>query len=693
MSELVASVVIGFKDWGLDRLQRCITSVQGSFAEVTVEVIVSDYGSLEGEPVAAAAAEAGARYVRTETDGTWSRSRALNAGFAVARGQQFFATDADMIFTPGALASVSRRLDTNPREAIILQCRDLPPDVAEVPVADTDWQRYERAATIRPRWGMGGLVATHREVFHALRGYDERMHTYGGEDIDFGKRLRRFGVPINWLDQPHIRMYHVWHPSSRLAATLDEAAEAAIGRNRRIHVNDLTTARNRTLSQIAEPRAVPLVSVVAQADRPAGVLRAELSNVLGQSVRDLEVLLVDTGGDGTIVAQQLNDDRVRVVPPPAGGWWHALAQASGTYSILHAPGSWHAPTRLETLLDHTAQRHHMPADAFVTAVATDNGELLPLPAREDAARTSPWSSLLLPTATVQSLLRTFPQGGTDPGDLVVGLLRNGLSVTPVLAPAGAQVLEEGVVSELMLDDMARSAQKLAWRLRAGNLPDEWLFAKPAPAAAREVVRSAQQLMNDQVDLVVWSSDDDVLESLERMADQDTAIHRCEVSDPSGERLMTLLKVAGLSGSLGRALRSQAASSILAGTTRIDTLQDDGEVTGDSSVRWMIEEYSRLYGGDPETAVWVVVRAAEAGAVGRAVQEMERLADVTVVLHRVVHDGTGAPQHVALGLVSAISSSLRSLLSVRASVSQSASVHLWLGQDCDTSLQELAVTSA
>ena len=57
MSELDVSVVIGFRDWGAERIRRSAHSIIESFGSVQGEVIISDYGSADPEPARQVAAE------------------------------------------------------------------------------------------------------------------------------------------------------------------------------------------------------------------------------------------------------------------------------------------------------------------------------------------------------------------------------------------------------------------------------------------------------------------------------------------------------------------------------------------------------------------------------------------------------------------------------------------------------------
>lgn len=263
------SVVIGFKDWGVERLLLSIGSILDSFGEKRGEVIVSDFGSdafVPGE-LQELIESSGGVYVRTETDGTWSRSRAVNAGYSAARGSVVVATDADMLFTPKSMEIVANEVLTDPSTAVVLQCRDLPEgyDHTRISEKGLNFDELHRVSQIRPRWGMGGMFAAHRDAIAAVGGYDNRMHTYGGEDLDLAVRIRRSGHRVRWIENDDVRMYHIWHEPTIKSVEEDEAAKKAVAANRAILRTDQTWKRNVENGEFAElriPWARDAVSVV-----------------------------------------------------------------------------------------------------------------------------------------------------------------------------------------------------------------------------------------------------------------------------------------------------------------------------------------------------------------------------------------------------------------------------------------------
>lgn len=333
------SVVIGFKDWGLDRLRLAVTSLQHSFGELDGEVIVSDYGSTSCPEAREVVEELGARHLYTETDGVWSRSRALNAGFAQARGRVLVSTDADMLFSPHSMEIIGQRILGDPGEALVLQCRDLPEgfDSALISSQGLAWDTYERMATLRPRWGMGGMMAVSRSAYLSVRGFDERMQIYGGEDLDFAQRIRRSGCRLSWLEDSRVRMFHMWHASSRSNANETAAGRAAIEYNRGIYLNDASYVRNTTDWRHRPWDAPPAASVVIVTRNRAQFLKDSIWSALGQTVRDIEVVVIDDGStDRTAeVLESFSDPRLR--------WFTREAQgipASRNFAARHTRSAW-----------------------------------------------------------------------------------------------------------------------------------------------------------------------------------------------------------------------------------------------------------------------------------------------------------------------------------------------------------------
>ncbi|MCT1658152.1 glycosyltransferase [Brevibacterium luteolum] len=320
------------------------------------EIIVSDYGSQL--PVRHQVEELGAKYVYTDTAEPWSRSRALNAGLQQASGSVLVTTDADMVFSPHTFEIVLRRLNEDTNQFALMQCRDLPAGIthAHVNNGDVTWEQLRRMSAYRPRWGMGGMIAVPRWAYERLRGLDERMIIYGGEDIDFAKRMRRLGLRMTWIDSPNAMMFHIWHPSSRNAADGTPEGRKAIATNRAIHLNDKSSIRNLDEWRSSPKAKAPLISIVVSTFNRADYLNDCILSILSQTVTDWELLVIDDGSSDHTrqIVDSHADSRIRYYYQPNAGlaaarnWGTDLAR--GQYIAVHDDDDLMLPDRLEASL-------------------------------------------------------------------------------------------------------------------------------------------------------------------------------------------------------------------------------------------------------------------------------------------------------------------------------------------------------
>lgn len=407
MSALDLSVVIGFRNWGVERLRRSVASMRAAAGDVRMEVIISDYGSDDPAQAGALAAELGARHLHTAGDSVWSRSRALNAGFAAASGELLVSTDADMLFAPGSFEAIVETARSSAPAALFLQCRDLPEDIPGNLLDEPStavWEMLDQRSAYRPRWGMGGMMAIDRRGFETLNGFDERLHTYGREDLDFALRARRAGYRTVWVSDPRARMYHMWHPRTGDDVASTAEGREAIARNRRLVDSDSTTSRNVARARPALREETPLLSVIVMPPpHECGEnLRAAVATCLAQTVQNIEVLVPAPCAPQPPLP---DDPRVHVLPVPAGEdpLRAAAARAVGVFTAVVSPGVLAAPPHLESLLSATV--------GGVGAVQSAAAELAPdgriaAPARGDAGTLMAASTLL--RALIASVDGTLP---------------------------------------------------------------------------------------------------------------------------------------------------------------------------------------------------------------------------------------------------------------------------------------------
>jgi hypothetical protein len=343
------SVVIGFRDWGLDRLATALQAHALSPFYDRIEVIVSDYGSSDPEAVRQVSEAGAARYCRTDVDGPWNRSRALNAGINVAAGSALVTTDCDVLFTPGLHQTVHDLLSADPATVQLLQCRDLPRHVPVIGAKTFDWTTLEQESVFRPRWGMGGMIAFSRDAYELIGGYDDRMHTWGGEDKDFANRLRWSGHRTSWIDDPALRIYHIWHESSSGAATASAEGTAAIEHNKGITLNDRTVFRRPRTR-----RSTPAATVCVATRNRSAYLQQCIDSILFQRFENFELLILDDGSTDETrdVVASVRDPRIRYLQADASEGVavarnRLVAEAASPYVVIHDDDDLMLPWRLD----------------------------------------------------------------------------------------------------------------------------------------------------------------------------------------------------------------------------------------------------------------------------------------------------------------------------------------------------------
>lgn len=348
------SIIIGFKDWGPERILGAVQSLIDATKNVDAEIIVSDYGSESLLESRDKINQLGAQYHYFETNGVWSRSRALNAGLQKASGRILATTDADMVFTPDTFRVLVDLMDSDPGQYTLMQCRDLPEGIDHEMIhsGKVSFPRLNELSVFRPRWGMGGLIAVTREAYMSSRGLDERMEIYGGEDVDFAKRVRRLGLRQTWLEDPRARMYHVWHPSSRVAADATPEGRAAIAKNRDIHLNDKSITRNIESWKYSPEMTPPLVSVVISTYNRSKYIASCIESVIAQSFKNWELIIINDGStDNTkTVVASFSDERIRYFEQENKGLAAARNRATtlarGRYIAVHDDDDLMLPNRL-----------------------------------------------------------------------------------------------------------------------------------------------------------------------------------------------------------------------------------------------------------------------------------------------------------------------------------------------------------
>lgn len=553
-NEVDVSVVIGFRDWGLRRIRLAVQSIQASFGRFNGEVIISDYGSIDPQANKALAEELECAYVYTPAE-VWSRSRALNAGFAISSGELLVSTDADMVFSPESFERIVETARKQPKAAFFLQCRDLPEGMDDEWVADHPgaWEELEQRSRLRPRWGMGGMMAISREGFFEIRGFDERFHTYGGEDLDFAQRARRAGFKTVWVNDPDVRMYHMWHPPTRAIVDQTEEGRETVERNRDIVYNDPSFVRNYLHWEHRPADAPPLVTVAICTHNRADLIGESIQSVLFQTMQDFEIVVIDDGGDDDTkaVLDAFGDERIRYFWQENAGISAARNLAAeksrGIYTAVLDDDDLMHPRRLEWQVGGMVPGTVGNVGAFINFDDT-TGELnlivskIPTIETAMAKGSAPGhSTWMLRTDVIRALKYDESLTSGVDNNVMLRLLRAGLKLTHVGKPVTFRRMHSRQVTvldgERQLASASSALKFIQWRLNSGDLKNIANAAKengeyPQTAPRDEMLKDAALYLPDHLtkrDLVLAVTNGTLVPKT-----WDGELVRAEVSLGSGE---------------------------------------------------------------------------------------------------------------------------------------------------------------
>lgn len=138
------------------------------------------------------------------------RAAALNAGAVAARGRVLIRSDDDLEPGPSYVRDHVAEHQGDP-VGIVGLCRNVFPETAYARVygraADERFRAHALATSSNDQWRYwAGNVSVLKEVHERLGGYDERYRAYGWEDVDFGYRLNKMGIPVRI--QPSLTTAH-----------------------------------------------------------------------------------------------------------------------------------------------------------------------------------------------------------------------------------------------------------------------------------------------------------------------------------------------------------------------------------------------------------------------------------------------------------------------------------------------------
>lgn len=370
------SLILPTRNWPADRIEACVRSFLRMKSKALKEIVIVDFGS--DEPIVVPFADKRVRLVRVDAE-RWSLAEAINTGVVHARFPVIAKTDADIIIAresgPAIDAAVASLMAGEIGSAVV-QATDLPEGVSAAEALGATTRELGTIGRLRPRWGQGGLCMFTVADWNEVGGFEARYYGWGNEDNDFADRMRRSGRKVRWLKQDAVRIFHVWHQTTRASKEIIAARTA----NHKIYMTDKSTFRpirflHSTAGQLAKPNVVtsarPLVTVAfASKARPnrERMITEAIRGFVGQIDNDFEVLIADNGSNDEqratlrrALAKLPKAARVRVIDiekPLIPGARNRLTQeAAGRYICVADDDDLPFPDRLA---DHLAPFEKSP---------------------------------------------------------------------------------------------------------------------------------------------------------------------------------------------------------------------------------------------------------------------------------------------------------------------------------------------
>ncbi|KQQ05655.1 MULTISPECIES: glycosyltransferase family 2 protein [unclassified Rathayibacter] len=181
---------------GAERLPRLLRALEAQ-SHPELEVVVVLDGVVDDSERVLDRSPRVRRVVLPENRG---RSAALNAGFEAATGSVLIRCDDDLEPPPGwAAAHVSAHAGA--ATGVVGLCPNVYDDTAYARAygrgADARFRAGAYAAPAGQTWRYwGGNVSVTRSTFERIGGYSTEYRAYGWEDVDWGYRLHRIGLPV-----------------------------------------------------------------------------------------------------------------------------------------------------------------------------------------------------------------------------------------------------------------------------------------------------------------------------------------------------------------------------------------------------------------------------------------------------------------------------------------------------------------
>lgn len=245
------SIIIPLKDRCGVRLQNCLRGIQLQ-THRGIEPIIVDYGSTQKnhEQLLHDIVPFECTLYRYPTEKIWSPAIAKNIGIRRAQGDYIATLDADCIMEPRVIEKTLTLHKKNDESYIETKMSFLHErlNIGNLRLPK-DFDKLRENYSLR-KYGFGSYLSVHRSWWLSVRGCDERMQGWGGNDDDIRTRVGRNGynrIRLNQHEVSKTMIFHQWHPPSNkvFITKYGDVFKNMWKRNVSIIKNDTTIIRNK----------------------------------------------------------------------------------------------------------------------------------------------------------------------------------------------------------------------------------------------------------------------------------------------------------------------------------------------------------------------------------------------------------------------------------------------------------------
>lgn len=213
MDSITLSFVVPYRDREVERIERCLRSLENQRTTLSYDIVFIDYGS---EPFQREQAQQTCQkfskvsyFYYNSYKQLWSRAHAVNLGIRRASGKYIVVVDIDLIYAPHFIQALGCKLEEGC--FVQYQCYYLPANFLDYTRLQFDKKYSYPVSSISES---GGLIAVPRHALEQIGGFDQYFQVWGVEDMDLKKRLRKIGLVQKVLSIEEAPTFHQWHPSA-----------------------------------------------------------------------------------------------------------------------------------------------------------------------------------------------------------------------------------------------------------------------------------------------------------------------------------------------------------------------------------------------------------------------------------------------------------------------------------------------